>query len=347
MSAAMDDIDLALINTLQAYPRISWADASTVVGVSPGALASRWDRLRQRGTAWVTASPGDLDRVTVAFINIQCAPGSAADVSTVLARDSRIVTIDVMSPGALLHVTVMTWSMSAFTELVTTDLPAISSITNLDAFLATAVHRGGNAWRVNALGPAQQAAVDRVAPRGSGRWRERKDSDNALIEGLFADGRASAADLARATGRSQPTVRRQLASLLTTDHAVLRCDVSYEDAGWPVASTWWVKVPPVKNQQTAQSLTSLAAVRFCASVTGSSNMLFTVYTRALGDLLRIERAIGENLPWLEVQEITVHLRADKRMGWLLNDRGRATGELVLPEIFQRMPDLTAPRRSTG
>lgn len=329
----MDEMDLALINILQVHPRISWADASAVLGVSAGSLSARWDRLRSEGTAWVTVSPGDLEAVTVAFVNIHCAPGRVTEVSQFLAGDSRVVTIDVMSPGPQLHVTVMTRTMETFTRLITVDLPNVPGIISLDAFLATALHRGGSAWRVNALGPSQLAAVARVTPRPPTGWRRRKETDGKLIEGLFTDGRSTAAELARATQRSQPTVRRQLTELLTTDLAVLRCDVSYGDVGWPVASTWWVKVPPVKNQQTVQSLTSLTAMRFCASIIGSSNMLFTVYTRELGDLLRLERALGDSLPWLEVQEITVHLRADKRMGWLLNEQGRATGELVLPEIF--------------
>ena len=347
MAQGVDELDLALINTLQAHPRISWADASTVLGASSGSLAARWQRLRRQGTAWVTVSPGDLESVTVAFVNIHCAASRVAEVSRLLAHDSRVVTIDVMSPGAQLHVTVMTPTVGSFTQLLTVDLPNLPGVVNLDAYFATALHRGGDAWRVNALGPSQQAAVARVTPRPPANKRRRKLVDEQLIEGLFVDGRATAAELARGAGRSQPSVRRQLTDLLSTDLAVLRCDVSYEDVGWPVASTWWVKVPPVKNQQTVNSLTSLAALRFCASITGGSNMLFTVYTRELGDLLRLERAIGDNLPWLEVQEVTVHLRANKRMGWLLDERGRATGELVVPEIFRPSgvdaPSLAIPK----
>ena len=334
MAQGVDEIDLALINTLQVHPRISWADASAVLGVSAGSLSARWDRLRNDGTAWVTASPGDLETVTVAFVNIHCAAGRVTEVSRLLACDSRVVTIDVMSPGPQLHVTVMTRTMETFTRLITVDLPNVPGIISLDEVFpgdSAASRRKCLArqrtWPVTAGGRRQSFSSSTYrleAPEG-----DRCQADR----GALNDGRSTAAQLARTTQRSQPTVRRQLTELLTTDLAVLRCDVSYGDVGWPVASTWWVKVPPVKNQQTVQSLTSLTAMRFCASIIGSSNMLFTVYTRELGDLLRLERALGDSLPWLEVQEITVHLRADKRMGWLLSEQGRATGELVLPEIF--------------
>jgi len=331
----MDEMDLELVHLLQAHPRISWADASKVLGVSANSLSSRWEHLRSEGIAWITTSPGEPNDHTVAFINVHCMPGTAMDASRQLARDPRVVTIDLMVPATLLHVTVMTPTMTDLSELVTTDLPAVPGIVSLDAFLVTAVHRAGAAWSVSALGREQLAAVERLRPREQVPARNLKASDDDLLKDLFADGRASAADLARSTGRSPSTVRRQLADLLGSGLTVLRCDVSHVDAGWPVASTWWVKVPPAKNVQTVQSLASIGAVRFCASVTGSANMTFIVYTRAIGDLVRVERALGEALPWLEVQDINVTMRSDKRMGWLLDANGRATGERVMPTVLER------------
>lgn len=333
MGSELDDDDLALIDTLQAHPRISWVDASAVLGAPASNLSARWERLRRDGIAWTTLAPRTLESMTVAFVNIHCAASHTTVVAETLALDDRVMTIDVVSNGAQLCVTVITRTSASFTQLITEDLPRVPEIIDLDAFLVTALHRGGDAWRVNSLGPAQQAAVDRIAPRPPKKRRLRKSTDDALIAGLFIDGRSTAAELAKATQRSQPTVRRQLSELLDTDLATLRCDVSNRDVGWPIASTWWVKVPPIKNEQTVQSLTSASAVRSCASIVGSSNMLFSVYMRELGDLLRLERALGDSMPWLEVQQVTVHLRSRKRMGWLLDEEGRSTGEYVLPEIY--------------
>ena len=46
--------------------------------------------------------------------------------------------------------------------------------------------------------------------------------------------------------------------------------------------------------------------------------------------LRIERTLGEHLPWLRLRDNAINLRTPKRMGWLLDRSGRATGRVVPP-----------------
>jgi hypothetical protein len=47
-------------------------------------------------------------------------------------------------------------------------------------------------------------------------------------------------------------------------------------------------------------------------------------------VLRIERLFGERLPWMRLRENAVNLRTPKRLGWMLDAHGRATGEVVVP-----------------
>ena len=64
----LSEEDLALIQVLQTYPRLGWADAAKVLGVHATTLAARWERLTSSGAAWVTAHlAGDPRQMLLAF----------------------------------------------------------------------------------------------------------------------------------------------------------------------------------------------------------------------------------------------------------------------------------------
>ncbi|MDH6576360.1 NAD kinase [Kitasatospora sp. MAP5-34] len=53
--AAVDELDLALVNALQLQPRAPWSLLGQTLGISPVTAARRWRRLSEAGIAWVTA----------------------------------------------------------------------------------------------------------------------------------------------------------------------------------------------------------------------------------------------------------------------------------------------------
>jgi len=54
----------------------------------------------------------------------------------------------------------------------------------------------------------------------------------------------------------------------------------------------------------------------------------------LARVLEIEQDLGEKLPWLALRDSGINLRTAKRVGWLLDDDGYATGELITPIALQ-------------
>ncbi|MFL6052833.1 MAG: hypothetical protein ACJ72W_07955 [Actinoallomurus sp.] len=85
------------------------------------------------------------------------------------------------------------------------------------------------------------------------------------------------------------------------------------------------------------SLRTLSELRLCASTTGETNMVFTVWMASVGDLLHLEQRLGHHLPWLDIMDSAVVLRTAKRMGWLLDEHGAATGEVVVPTALKPEP----------
>ncbi|URM89202.1 Lrp/AsnC family transcriptional regulator [Streptomyces sp. MRC013] len=331
MTAGLDEQDLALINALQIAPRIGWAEAARVLGSTPATLAARWRRLREEGLAWVTAHPGVSRDVVVAFVEVDCAAGARPAVLRALCRDPRAVTIEESARGRDLLLTVVTPDLPGLTTFVLDDLPRVEGVRRQRTYLAKEVHRQGGDWRLDAL-DRQQVALLRLAARRPGPGTRVEPPPDAwpLVNALTEDGRRTAAELARITGRNPATVRRQLARLLDSGFLSFRCEVAQVQSHWPISCTWLARVPAPEHERTVAALKTLPELRLCVSTTGETNMMFIVWTRSLADLLRLERLLGDRLPWLNLVDSAVSLRSAKRMGWLLDASGRSTGEVVVP-----------------
>lgn len=328
----IDEQDFALLHALQIAPRVSWTEAARILGASRATLAGRWQRLRSAGLAWVTAHPGGSYRnVTLALVEIDCLPGYRAQVVKRLCLDPRAVTVEESTRGRDLLLTVITADLTRLTTFLLDDLETLPGVASQRSYLATAVHRHGSHWRLDALTPAQQTAFEQIAraavpvsplPPPREAW--------PLIEALARDGRATAADLARATGRNTATVRRQLERLLRSDLLSVRCELAAEISGWPVSSTWTARVEPADHDRTIAALATLPELRMCVSTTGDTNIAMTIWTHSLLDMRRVEGLLGQRLPWLQLRDNAVNLRTPKRMGWLLGESGRATGTVIPP-----------------
>ncbi|MEV7037560.1 Lrp/AsnC family transcriptional regulator [Amycolatopsis sp. NPDC051061] len=331
----LDEKDLRLLHGLQVAPRIPWAEAARILGTTASSETARWVKLRERGLAWITAHPGgSYRRVTLALVEVDCLPGARRAVVDAICADPRAVTVEESTRGRDLLLTVITENLAALTRYVLDDLEALPGVARQRTFVATAVHRHGSHWRLDALSPAEESAFQTVSRRGSPSALSTPPRDAwPLIEALATDGRATAADLARLTDRNPATVRRQLGRLLTSDLLSFRCELASEVSGWTVSSTWTALVEPADHRKTVEALATMPELRMCISTTGDVNLAMTFWTRSPHDMLRIERTLGEHLPWLRIRDNAINLRTPKRMGWLLDDSGRATGRIIPPSAL--------------
>ena len=335
-SAVLSERDLELVHALQIAPRVSWAEAARVLGSTPAALAARWERLRTEGLAWITAHPSGLaGDVMVSFVEVDCDPGRRDEAIAVLARDPRITTLELIARGRDLLLTVMSPSFAALSELVVDDLSQVPGVQRTRTYLANAIHLQGSDWRLDALDRSQQAALEAIGPRRPTTGGSLPRDAWPLIEALAHDGRATAADLARTTGRNPATVRRQLGHVLASDALSFRCEVAQEASLWPLHCMWLMRVPEMERERTIAAFSTLPELRLCVSTTGETNMLVSVWTRSQADLMRLEHIVGERLPWLTIAETVFTLRTVKRMGWMISPEGRATGEVVPPDALSK------------
>ncbi len=330
--ARVSENDLQLINALQIAPRASWSSLGSVLKNTPSALAARWNRLQKSGASWVTAYPvmGEAQSV-MAYVELDCEPGARAAIYSTLAHCPEVVTIEESARGRDLLLTVICASLQEITVFALDRLPAINGVIKPRTHFVTRLHTEGNRWRLNALDPTQQQQCERLSGTHIGPSQRKAPHDSKyLVEALAQDARISAAEIARSSGKNLATVRRQVGTLLDSGMISIRCEVAQGLTQWPVTCTYLSRVQAADLDRTVSALKTLPELRVCVSTTGSTNLLFSLWSRSISELYTIEHRFGKYLPWLEIVDSAVTLRNRKRMGWLLNENGTATGEMTQP-----------------
>jgi DNA-binding Lrp family transcriptional regulator len=321
-SLTPDETDLKLVHALQTAPRATWHEVGRSLGIDPVTAARRWQGLADAGLARVTAYPEvrlwAQDHCN-AFIEIDVEPTARPHAVEVLSRIPQIASISIISSGRDLYLTVLTPDLATLSHVVLHRLHALPGLRRTRTHTVTTVYGEGNHWRLGALEPRRRVPPGR--PTGSRPvW---KPHHREVLRALD-DGRRPAAEIAARTGKSASTVRRWLGEMVDGRLLSLRCEVAQPITGWPIAATFWARVPPDELDRTAAALTELPEVRLCAAVTGADNLVMTLWLRSLGDVQRLEAELARRLPALTLTDRAVTLRAVKRMGCLLDEAGRIT-----------------------
>lgn len=334
-TAELDELDLAVLNALQVDPRSSWSRVGEALGIDPVTAARRWARVTDAGYAWVTCSPGLAQYTTLctAFIDIDCEAGRASEVAQAVALMPHVATVEHVSGGRDLYLTVFVPDLAALSRLLLDQLGALPGVRATRTQVATKVYVEGSRWDLRGLDASQRAALGRsapdrpVAPR---RQPAMTGKDRRLAVLLAHNGRESYTNLAAGLGAGLSTVRRQLGALLSAGHLAIRCEIARPLSDWPVSASVWADVPPGDLDRVAQLVTSLPETRMCMALTGGpANLLFTVWLRAAGDLQRLEVELARRVPTLTVVDRAVALRHMKRMGRLLDEAERSAGTVPL------------------
>ena len=324
-ATTLEEVDLAIVHALQIAPRASWKQVGAVLGISPVTASRRWERLVGERVAWVTCLPGPAlwSLHIVAFVEVDCEARAIPDVVAELASDPRVASVEVVAGSRDLVLTVFVADLPTLARFVLDRLTRLEGVRAVRTHLGTGFYAEGAGWRLDALSPAQQDQLASTSDSGATGVPGPRAWDRELLLACSGDGRRSVAQLAELTGTSPSTVRRRLDRAVRERVVSFRCEVSNALSGWPISATFWVSVAPDVLEPTARAVAGVPHVRLCAAVTGSSNLIVTVWLRSLGDLQRLEALLADRFPGLGVDDRAVALRIPKRIGWLLDEAGRS------------------------
>lgn len=331
----LNEEDLALIHALQIAPRAGWVEIAAVLGVHPTSLAARWERLKASGFAWITAHrTGDPKAVSLSFIGVGCVMEDQARVVEALCSVPEIITVEQAASSRALMLTVITESMAQLSGEVIPRIRAIKGVLGYETSLCTRQHQNGSSWRMNVLSHAQQQKMQ-VLARVDYSDGQLPKNHRDLLPFLAADGRATAAQIARALGRTSATAQRQLNRVLASNVLSLRCEIAQSLSGYPITCQWFAKVPPGQHEAAAATVRRLRNVRFSASTTGHSNFTVIMWLHSVADVMDVELTLQQDIPGIELLESVVMLACAKRVGWMLRPDGTAAAVVGGPEAMYR------------
>ncbi|MCX5229485.1 Lrp/AsnC family transcriptional regulator [Streptomyces sp. NBC_00233] len=335
--AGFSELDLALIDALQAAPRAPWTRIGRALGVNATTAARRFERLRAEGLAWVTAYDA-AKTATVAYVEVRCRPRAFDRVSAAVTALPWVFSVDETAGDFDLFLSVAAPDLPSLGRAVHRGIGGLRGVRSTRTRLGITLYGEGRDWRMRAMNPAERAGLGGASaarPRTYSTHLHERPSpqDQALLTALGADGRLGYGELGALTGMSEHTARRRLQRMIRDGDITLRCDLAHPMAGLSTMVVYRTSVPHALLEQTGNALARLEQVRMCVSVSGPYNLLVLVWLHGLGAVDPFEALLAERFPALEVRDRTVALHSPKRMSWLLDEHGRATGRvpLGLPE----------------
>ena len=325
--AVTDDIDDQIVHALQVAPRAPWGAVGDVLGISAATASRRWDRLVENGLAWIVTYPGGayLDKCCSAFVEVHTAarPKGLLDE---LIRDRHVATIQRTAGDSDLLLTVMVPDLGFLGDWVQR-LADTDGSARTRTRVVMRVHGESERWRVHALSDTQEAALAQYRPAPVPMTHEPDEADLELMAALATDGRRSAVDLANLTGLSAPTVRRRLTRLMAERILSIRCEVAHAYSAWPVTANVWARGNSRALDTLVESLDAFPQVRVCCEVTGTANMIMTVWLHHISELSQFEHELERRVPGLTVVDRSVTLETSKRLGSVLDRDGRRIGSV--------------------
>ncbi|MBD0709475.1 AsnC family transcriptional regulator [Streptomyces sp. CBMA291] len=330
--AAFSELDLALVDALQAAPRAPWTRIGQALGVNPTTAARRFERLRAEGLAWVTAYDA-AKTATVGYVEVRCRPRAFDRVNSALTALPWVFSVDETAGDFDLFLSVAAPDLPSLGRAVHTGIGGLRGVRSTRTRLGMTLYGEGRDWRMRAMNPAERAGLGGAGaaqPRPYSTHLHARPSreDQALVAALGADGRLGYGELGALTGMSEHTARRRLQRLIRDGDITLRCDLAHLLAGLSTMVIYRASVPHALLEQTGNALARHEQVRMCVSVSGPHNLLVSVWLPGFGAVDPFEAQLAERFPALEVRDRTVVLRSPKRMGWLLDEHGRATGRVA-------------------
>ncbi len=282
LSAEIDDVDRALIHALEVDGRAPFSKIADVLGVSDQTIARRYRRLRAESIATVVGqtAPWRVGQVRW-YLRIRVEPSAALAVARALARRPRTYWVQMNSGGTEITCVAQSTSPEEPDNLLLQQLPKTPRVIDVSAHSILNVFLGDEAIYpsvLNALTPDQVEALlpplsitDEIIPLD--------EADQRMLAVLELDGRAGFAELAKATGWSESTVRRRLDYLRECGAVYFDVDINSAAIGLMSETQMWMSVAPSEIQRTGEILASHPEIVFVAAMTGTANIGATACCR--------------------------------------------------------------------
>ncbi|MFI2203274.1 Lrp/AsnC family transcriptional regulator [Streptomyces sp. NPDC020192] len=288
-SDILDDLDLRLLSALDVDGRASFSRIGAVLGVSDQTVARRYRRLTATAGVRVVALR-DAFRLGQDqwMLRVRCAPDSAPAIAEALAKRPDTSWVGLASGGTEVICLTRPRRPGDHDDLLLGRLPRTPSVVEIRAHQVLHRFYGGVDGWIRKFGALTDDEITALCPVPGpvpepGEARLEPD-DEPLLAVLERDGRATYPELQRATGRSESSVKRRLATLLASGAIYLDIESRPELLGYPVATLLWITTAPAALHAVGQALAAHGPIAHVSATAGPSNLIATALTRSTADL---------------------------------------------------------------
>lgn len=284
--------DGVILHALQLHPRVSFRHIAEITGLSEQTVSRRYHQLRREGVLRVIGVVnahlvGDIQWVA----RIRIRPDSVAPLTDALIRRPDVGYVSIQSGGTELFCTILTARDDPRNGALLQKLPRSAAV--LDIGVDLVLHTFGDptttVWTGygDKLSKTQARQIiadnDRKFPTDGPPAAPTTD-DMHLLDVLSRDGRASQAELARATGWSVARVARRMAILEASRALRYDVDVLPEYLGFHINAILWLTLPPEHTDTVGTELATHDEIVFVAAITGPRNLMAVALCRDDEDL---------------------------------------------------------------
>jgi len=332
----LDDVDRRLLAALAVDGRASWSSLGAAARCSASTAQRRWTRLRDAGMATVIGASDVLAAGfgVSAMVRMGCSTQVLPEVVARLRtrREVRFLATLTGTADCVAEVVVPDFAdlepflteLAPDVDLRTEALPVLRTFTvPFAAFLddagttpasAGATSDSPEAGTANAAAPDLHA-MDGVVPVTATATQLERD----VFERLVVDGRIPVVDLAAAVGRSEPTTKRAVESLVADGRVRIGPLVVPRLMALRTELMVWISVAPDLVGDAARQLARHPLVHYAAATAGRFNVIGQAFLPTFADVYDFSTAVLGALPGVREVDLTVQMTTHKRMWQPITD----------------------------
>ena len=277
----VDRLDRGILHCLMLDGRVAFRRAAEVLGVSEQTVARRYRRLRGDGVVRVVGLV-DLGQPahTIWQLRIKARSDHVVSLAAALAAREDVSWVTIGSGGTEVLASLRAPDAADRDDLLLRRLPGSARV--LDMTAVAVLHRfpppDGADFRVPSDLATPAAFATLLAPRPglSPDAPRLLPADQPLLQALAADGRASAAELGRATGWGEARAGQRLRTLLASGRVYIDTDAALEALDYRSSAHLWLTVEPRTLRSNGEALAGHPDVAFVGAITGTANLLVSV-----------------------------------------------------------------------
>ncbi|MFI0777621.1 Lrp/AsnC family transcriptional regulator [Streptomyces sp. NPDC021212] len=327
-TSPLDDADLDLVAALQVAPRAPLSALADVLGSSASTVGRRLTRLADERllrvigqVEWPMLAEGNPMHIWVATV-----PGQARQVAGRLAELPEIPFVATTTGRTDVYCSLHATRRAGARELLMNRIPSVPGIRSAHTELVLRASAKSDAWRLRRLRDDQLWALREVAeplnePAEPATVADFGAEELGAVELLRHDGRASAAEVARALGISRSTAYRLTQSLLRRGLVRPRVEIEPALLGYALEVVVELHAAPGAIQQVADALARHPSARYVSIVAGTSSVIHHGVFRDEEGLAAFLTHDLAAFPGITACEVSVMLDVLRRY-WIGREDGR-------------------------